>query len=73
MSVSASQLLSDVENAIQALVTGAKEYRIGNRMVKREDLNNLMDTRDRLKREIARANTSPVRVAKVGNPRVTDR
>lgn len=73
MSVSASQLLSDVESAIQALLTGAKEYRVGNRYVKREDLDQLFDARDRLKREIARTTNSPVRVAKIGNPRVTDR
>lgn len=73
MSVSTAQLLSDVEDAIQAILTGAKEYRVGNRTVTREDLDKLMDARDRLKREISRSSKSPVRVAKIGNARITDR
>ena len=42
-----------VNTAIKALLEGVQEYRIGDRMVRKADLGELMRTRTRLQREYA--------------------
>ncbi len=46
------QQLIEVRNAISAILSGAQEYKIGNRSVKRPDLNALYGERNRLEQEI---------------------
>lgn len=55
-----AEQLEAVENAIYALVTGAKSYSIANRTVTRENLSELRAWRDDLKQEIG-ASSGPAR------------
>lgn len=61
-------LLSQVESAISALVTGgASSYSIGNRSVTKIDLADLFEQRRLLKNELARSTNSGVfSLAKIG-------
>lgn len=58
----ASELLQ-INNAIAAIESGAQEYRIGSRSLRRGDLKTLYDERRRLKAEIAIENGDNVVVA----------
>jgi len=44
--------LQEIESAISAIISGAQEYRIGSRSLKRADLTILYRERDRLEKEI---------------------
>jgi SMC interacting uncharacterized protein involved in chromosome segregation len=44
--------LAEVQAAIRAILTGAQEYSIANRSLKRADLSTLYAERDRLQKEI---------------------
>lgn len=44
--------LKAIENAVEAIESGAQEYQIGTRRVKRADLKTLYDERRRLRAEI---------------------
>ncbi len=78
----AQSLLTLTDNAITALLVamadpGVQEYQIGNRRVRRAEFSTtllqLRQTRTELQREVARANTSPVRLATFGRARSVDR
>ena len=82
MAVSTQVLLDKVETAISNLLDAidndaVQEYTIGKRTFKRADfgetLNSLFKQRSTLRRQLARSSTSPVRVAKLGRARTTDR
>ncbi len=70
MALSASALLTQIENAIEALLTGgASSYSIGNRSVSKLDLEDLMRERRVLKAEVERESAgSAFRVAKIRRP-----
>lgn len=44
--------LKEIESAISAIISGAQEYRIGTRSLRRADLTILYRERDRLEKEI---------------------
>lgn len=83
MAVSASELLSQTENAISALLVAladanVQEYQLPDgRRVRRVEfgiaLDSLRCARTELQREVAYATRSPIRVGKLGRPRTTDR
>ena len=82
MAVSTQTLLNKVELAIENLLDAidsdaVQEYTIGKRTYKRADFSEVLATlfkhRSILRRQLARASTSPVRVAKLGRARTTDR
>lgn len=82
MAISTQTFLDKVETAISNLLDAidsdaVQEYSIGNRTFKRADfskvLNELFKRRDILLRQVNRASNSPVRVAKLGRARTTDR
>jgi len=64
----AASLLSQIEAAIEALLTGgAESYSIGNRSVTKLDLNSLLAERRALLTEVANASGSGgMRLAKMG-------
>jgi len=63
----ASQLLTKVNAAIDALLTGQHEsYSIGDRTVTRLDLDSLMATRATLERQVSRESNGAFRVARIG-------
>lgn len=77
-----ASLKAKVETAISDLLDAMDddtfvEYQIGNRRYRRAEfqglLTELFDIRDRLNRQLARANSNPVRVVKLGRPRTSDR
>lgn len=76
------QLLTKVETAIENLLDAidsdaVQEYTINGRSYRRADFAKVLDTlferRNILRRQISRASNSPVRVAKLGRARTTDR
>ena len=72
MALSASSLLSQVESAIEALLTGgASSYAIGNRSVTKLDLADLFEQRRILQSEVDRESSGGgmFRVAKLRRPR----
>lgn len=82
MAVSTQTLLNKLESAIENLLDAidndaVQEYTFGKRTYKRAEfgvtLNALFKNRSILRRQLARASTSPVRVAKLGRARTTDR
>lgn len=70
MALSASSLLTQVEAAIEALLTGgASSYSIGNRSVSKLDLADLFEQRRILQAEVERESTgSAFRLAKIRRP-----
>lgn len=65
----ASALLSQVESAIEALLTGgASSYSIGARSVSKLDLGQLFEERRLLQNEVARSNGSAISVARITRP-----
>lgn len=48
--------LINLNEAIDAILNGAQEYRIGNRSIKRADLGTLITERQRLENQIASGN-----------------
>lgn len=73
MALTNAQLLSLIDDAIQAILTGCQEYYIGSRRVRRADLGQLMKERSILQRKIGRSSRSPISVAKIGRARPTQR
>ncbi len=76
------QLLDKIDTAIENLLDAldddsVQEYSFGGRMYKRAEFGKTLDSlfkqRDMLSKQVARSNSSPVRVAKLGNPRTTRR
>lgn len=66
----ASSLLSQVEAAISALLTGgASSYSIGSRSVTKLDLGQLFEERRMLQAEVARSTTGMFTLAKMGRKR----
>ena len=51
--MAASDLLTSVETAITAILTGAQSYKIGNREVTRANLKELIALRTQLQEEVA--------------------
>ena len=65
----AAALLSQVESAIEALLTGgASSYSIGARSVTKLDLAQLFEERRLLQREVANGNGGTMRYAKIMRP-----
>ena len=48
-----AEQLQNLNQAINAILNGAQEYRIGNRSLKRADLNTLIAERQRLENQMA--------------------
>ena len=66
----ASTLLSQVEAAISALLTGgASSYSIGSRSVTKLDLSQLFEERRMLQAEVSRNTTGMFTLAKMGRKR----
>lgn len=66
----ASSLLSQVEAAISALLTGgASSYSIGSRSVTKLDLAQLFEERRMLQAEVSRSTTGMFTLAKMGRKR----
>lgn len=62
-----TQLLADVNDAIDALVTGrVEEYSLGSRRVRYADLRNLREFRAELERRISMATTGGVGLVNFG-------
>lgn len=70
MALSASSLLTQIESAIEALLTGgAASYSIGARSVTKLDLADLMEQRRILKAEVERESSgSAIRLARIRRP-----
>lgn len=65
----ASSLLTQVEAAIEALLTGgAQSYSIGARTVTKLDLKSLFEERRMLAMEVARSSGGGLRLAKIMRP-----
>lgn len=63
---SASSLLSQIDAAIEALLTGgASSYSIGSRTVTALDLNTLFEQRNMLQQQVDRESTGIFRLAKM--------
>lgn len=70
MALDPQTLLTQIETAISALLTGGHtSYSIGGRSVTRLDLARLFDERRMLQSEVARSTGSSIRVAKFVRPR----
>lgn len=69
MALDPSTLLTQIESAIDALLTGgASSYSIGNRSVTKLDLSELFEQRRMLQMEVARSNGMTSRLAKLRRP-----
>ena len=65
----AASLLSQIETAIEALLTGQhSSYSIGARTVTRLDLKTLMEERRLLQNEVSRSSGGAMRLAKITRP-----
>jgi hypothetical protein len=62
MSKTTQEQLDEIELAITAVLTGAQEYKIGWRSVRRADLPALTKERDRLEDKLAKENGQVVSV-----------
>lgn len=66
MALDPSSLLTSVESAITALLTGGhSSYSIGNRSVTKLDLPDLFEQRRLLQQEVSRASSGQFRLAKM--------